>query len=99
MKSNGNGAEDTLDAEIEAELSDLSHALEKSDDLILNVLRFHKNAPDLTGRGHWKNLEHETGLEPATPTLATSSVWIPRPSSTVQCRSMARTCAPFAIPG
>jgi hypothetical protein len=29
-----------------------------------------ENAPDLTGRGHWKNLEHETGLEPATPTLA-----------------------------
>ena len=30
----------------------------------------HENAPDLTGRGRWRNLEHETGLEPATPTLA-----------------------------
>ncbi len=29
-----------------------------------------ENAPDLTGRGRWENLEHETGLEPATPTLA-----------------------------
>ena len=28
------------------------------------------NAPDLTGRGRWQFLEHETGLEPATPTLA-----------------------------
>ena len=30
-----------------------------------------ENAPDLTGRGRFQNLEHETGLEPATPTLAT----------------------------
>ena len=30
-----------------------------------------ENAPDLTGRGHLRILEHETGLEPATPTLAT----------------------------
>jgi hypothetical protein len=30
-----------------------------------------ENAPDLTGRGRFGNLEHETGLEPATPTLAT----------------------------
>jgi hypothetical protein len=29
-----------------------------------------ENAPDLTGRGHYDLLEHETGLEPATPTLA-----------------------------
>ena len=30
-----------------------------------------ENAPDLAGRGRFGNLEHETGLEPATPTLAT----------------------------
>ena len=30
-----------------------------------------ENAPDLSGRGRFENLEHETGLEPATPTLAT----------------------------
>jgi len=30
-----------------------------------------ENAPDLTGRGRYGNMEHETGLEPATPTLAT----------------------------
>jgi hypothetical protein len=29
-----------------------------------------ENAPDLTGRRHSVFLEHETGLEPATPTLA-----------------------------
>jgi len=29
-----------------------------------------ENAPDRTGRGRSRNLEHETGLEPATPTLA-----------------------------
>ncbi len=35
------------------------------------------NAPDLTGRGRSHHLEHETGLEPATPTLATcSEPWI-----------------------
>ena len=31
----------------------------------------HKSAPDLTDRGRLRFLEHETGLEPATPTLAT----------------------------
>ncbi len=31
----------------------------------------HENAPDLTSRGRSLYLEHETGLEPATPTLAT----------------------------
>jgi hypothetical protein len=30
-----------------------------------------KSAPDLTDRGRFGKLEHETGLEPATPTLAT----------------------------
>jgi len=30
----------------------------------------HENAPDLTSRGRSHYLEHETGLEPATPTLA-----------------------------
>ncbi len=29
-----------------------------------------KNAPDLTGRGRSHFLERETGIEPATPTLA-----------------------------
>ena len=29
-----------------------------------------ENAPDLSDRGRFGNLEHETGLEPATPTLA-----------------------------
>ncbi len=29
-----------------------------------------ENAPDLTSRGRSHFLEHETGLEPATPTLA-----------------------------
>lgn len=29
-----------------------------------------ENAPDLTGRGCFENLEHETGFEPATLTLA-----------------------------
>jgi hypothetical protein len=29
-----------------------------------------ENAPDLTNRGRFDFLEHETGLEPATPTLA-----------------------------
>ncbi len=38
----------------------------------------HKSAPDLTSRGRLHFLEHETGLEPATPTLATcSDPWIP----------------------
>ncbi len=32
-----------------------------------------ENAPDLTGRGRSLELEHETGLEPATPTLARES--------------------------
>ncbi len=58
-----------------------------------------ENAPDLTGRGRWENLEHETRFELATPTLATSSVWIPKRSSSVQSRSMAGTCAHFVIPG
>ena len=31
----------------------------------------HENPPDLTSRGRSDFLEHETGLEPATPTLAT----------------------------
>jgi hypothetical protein len=35
--------------------------------------RSNENAPDLTGRGRSKNLEHETGLEPATSTLAKRS--------------------------
>ena len=36
-----------------------------------------ENAPDLTGRRRSLYLEHETGLEPATPTLATcSDPWI-----------------------
>jgi len=40
----------------------------------------HENAPDLTSRGRSHYLEHETGLEPATPTLATcSDPWIPLP--------------------
>jgi hypothetical protein len=30
-----------------------------------------ENAPGLTDRGRFENLEHETGLEPATSTLAT----------------------------
>ena len=30
-----------------------------------------ENAPDVTHRGRLEFLEHETGLEPATPTLAT----------------------------
>ena len=30
-----------------------------------------RNAPDVNHRGRFENLEHETGLEPATPTLAT----------------------------
>lgn len=30
-----------------------------------------ENAPGLSDRGRFANLEHETGLEPATPTLAT----------------------------
>ena len=32
-----------------------------------------KNAPDLSSRGRSQNLEHETGLEPATSTLAKGS--------------------------
>ena len=30
-----------------------------------------ENAPGLSDRGRWKNLERETGFEPATLTLAT----------------------------
>ena len=30
----------------------------------------YKSAPDLSSRGRLRYLEHETGLEPATPTLA-----------------------------
>ena len=30
-----------------------------------------EDAPSLTDRGRLESLEHETGLEPATPTLAT----------------------------
>ncbi len=37
----------------------------------------HENAPDLTSRGRSLYLEHETGLEPATPTLAISFSAIP----------------------
>ena len=33
--------------------------------------RRNENAPDLTSRGRSENLEHETGFEPATSTLAT----------------------------
>ncbi len=29
-----------------------------------------ENAPGLTDRGRFEKMEHETGLEPATPTLA-----------------------------
>ncbi len=58
-----------------------------------------ENAPDANRRGRYGILEHETGLEPATPTLATSSVWIPWRSVSVQSRSMAGTCAQFVIPG
>ncbi len=58
-----------------------------------------ENAPDANRRGRYEILEHETGLEPATPTLATSSVWIPWRSVSVQSRSMAGTCAQFVIPG
>ena len=32
-----------------------------------------ENAPDLTGRGRFGKMEHKTGLEPATPTLARES--------------------------
>jgi hypothetical protein len=41
MKSNGSGARDKHDAEMKAELGDLANALRKTDDLVLNVLRFH----------------------------------------------------------
>ena len=37
---------------------------------LLNDDPNNENAPDLTGRGRSLYLEHETGLEPATPTLA-----------------------------
>jgi hypothetical protein len=37
----------------------------------------HENAPDLSDRGRSVLLEHETGLEPATPTLAISFSAIP----------------------
>jgi hypothetical protein len=30
----------------------------------------HEDAPDPSGRGRFGKMEHETGLEPATPTLA-----------------------------
>ena len=37
---------------------------------LLNETPDSENAPDLTGRGRSLLMEHETGLEPATPTLA-----------------------------
>jgi len=37
---------------------------------LLNDDPNNENAPDLTSRGRSLFLEHETGLEPATPTLA-----------------------------
>jgi hypothetical protein len=37
----------------------------------------HENAPNVTRRGRSHFLEHETGLEPATPTLAISFSAIP----------------------
>ncbi len=37
---------------------------------LLNDDPDNENAPDLTGRGRSLYLEHEAGLEPATPTLA-----------------------------
>jgi hypothetical protein len=40
---------------------------------LLNDDLDNENAPDLTSRGRSHYLEHETGLEPATPTLATCS--------------------------
>ena len=44
-----------------------------------------ENTPDLTSRGRLSFLEHETGLEPATPTLA---IWFSEiPSSSVDVHS------------
>ena len=44
-----------------------------------------ENAPDLTGRGRFGMLEHETGLEPATPTLAMCPVGQKRAELTAGC--------------
>ena len=51
----------------------------------------HENAPDLTGRGRSLYLEHETGLEPATPTLAISFSAVPSSSVDVHSRPDSRT--------
>jgi hypothetical protein len=51
----------------------------------------HKSAPDLSGRGRLRILEHETGLEPATPTLAISFSAIPSLSVDVHSRPDSRT--------
>ncbi len=50
-----------------------------------------ENAPDLTDRGRLHFLEHETGLEPATPTLAISFSAIPSSSVDVHSRPDSRT--------
>ncbi len=51
----------------------------------------HKSAPDLTSRGRLHFLEHETGLEPATPTLAISFSAIPSSSVDVHSRPDSRS--------
>ena len=35
--------------------------------------RANENAPDVTSRGHYQNVERETGLEPATLSLGRES--------------------------
>ena len=50
-----------------------------------------ENAPDLTCRGRSLYLEHETGLEPATPTLAIWFSAIPSSSADVHSRPDSRT--------
>ncbi|MEE9606448.1 MAG: tyrosine-type recombinase/integrase [Myxococcota bacterium] len=57
-----------------------------------------KKPPRASRRRGWKNLEHETGLEPATPTLATSSGKILLTSTRIHPRSDSRAYADSQIP-
>ena len=71
-----------LDIQSEASVADANLAEEKIR-IVIGAI------PDLTSRGRFQNLEHETGLEPATPALAISSRWYPWRPVFVQSSFMA----------
>ncbi len=63
------------DEETDLSFADFNTSSPKRPDtaLLLDDGPDNENAPDLTGRGRFEKMEHEAGLEPATPTLARES--------------------------